>query len=748
MNRATTNYRQTRCLGWHVVSGWIVAALLTFPLAMPAVGEETENLIEELIVNATRLPRAIEELTATVSLITAADMDAEMVEDLDDITRYQPGISIRTAQRGGHEGFSIRGIGGNRVLTVIDGVRSNDIYHAGPSSYGRDNIETDQLKSVEFIRGPASALYGADAIGGAVILRSKTPRDYLKSRPTAFNARASLVEANDQTRYGFTAAVQPGNVGLMAIHTRRAFGGRDVSGPGSLNPQDGQSDSTLLQLFWDMSPSQRWRVSMDSFSEEVATQLGSDLDRTVSKSLGEDETKRLRLGVHYHWEAGISLLDDLEVDVNKQIMDATQYTEQTRTSYSFISPTDPRTFSGTTALRESTFDFDQQTLSLNINVRKTIAFGPLIQSLAYGASLEETATRRHRNRCEEALSGGQVTCRIAAYPFAPPEVFPNKTIPATSTTRFGVYLQDEIDFAEQRLTLIPGVRYDRCRMDAAPDPSVDGTGQVESYGFPIESIDEGALSLSLGVLYDIGGNWSLFGQYAEGYRPPNFAEANQSFVNLGYQYASVPNPKLKAENSLGVELGIRGSIANTSLNLVTYRNRYRNFIETAFAGMRGSISLFQNRNIGEVMIRGMEFNARIVLNTQWQASAAVAYSHGDNLSASTPLDSVDPLTNMVSLSYDAPSGRWGGELILTAVGEKDRVASPEIVNAASYRVVDVLGNYDLSESVRVRFGLFNVFDETYARWINISSLNAESTTAIENAQQPGMNFRVALQIEI
>ena len=54
--------------------------------------------------------------------------------------------------------------------------------------------------------------------------------------------------------------------------------------------------------------------------------------------------------------------------------------------------------------------------------------------------------------------------------------------------------------------------------------------------------------------------WSMFGQYAEGYRPPNFAEANQSFVNLGYRYATVPNPELSAENSKGLEFGLRAEL--------------------------------------------------------------------------------------------------------------------------------------------------------------------------------------------
>ena len=111
------------------------------------------------------MPRTIENIAGTVSLISAEDIEREVGDDLDDLVRFQPGVSMNTAARGGNQGFTIRGIGGNRVLTVVDGVRGSDIYGAGPSSYGKDSFEIDNLKSVEIIRGPASVLYGAGCYG-------------------------------------------------------------------------------------------------------------------------------------------------------------------------------------------------------------------------------------------------------------------------------------------------------------------------------------------------------------------------------------------------------------------------------------------------------------------------------------------------------------------------------------------------------------------------------------------------------
>ena len=72
-------------------------------------------------------------------------------------------------------------------------------------------------------------------------------------------------------------------------------------------------------------------------------------------------------------------------------------------------------------MRETTFEFNQQTTALNLNLRKTVETGSIIHSFAYGGNFEETDTRRPRNRCEENLSNGLTTCAISEFPFAPPE---------------------------------------------------------------------------------------------------------------------------------------------------------------------------------------------------------------------------------------------------------------------------------------------------------------------------------------
>ena len=725
-----------------------VTSLTLNPLS--AFAQDASNRIEELTITATRLPRTIENIAGTVSVLSDEIIEREIAIDLDDLTRFQPGVTMNTATRGGNQGFSIRGIGGNRVLTVIDGVRSNDIYAAGPSSYGKDSFEIDNLKSVEIIRGPASVLYGADAMGGAVILRSKQAMDYVRAdNGSYFNVLASGADADDQYKLGATAAFQAGDIGLLARMTRRESSESDVNGPGSLNPQDGESNNVLVQASWALAAGHELIASVESYGEENDLFLLSDqASPSVNSSNGFDETERRRFGLQYLWQGESALADDLQFIWNRQTTDALQNTIQERTSFSFINPTDPTTFGGTLALRNTDFEFNQETTAFNLNVRKQLNLAGASHSFAYGLNHDRTETERPRNRCETNLSSSMVTCTIAAFPFAPPEVFPNKTFPDTETTRFGVYFQDEIVIGDTGLTLIPGVRYDRYEMDPNLNDAISGVGDIANFGgFSVTAVDTSETSLSLGTLYDINDTYSLFAQYAEGYRPPNFDEANQAFVNLGFGYATIPNPSLQAESSQGYEFGLRADLDNAYISFAVFHNDYEDFIQSNFVGTQGNIRLFQDTNIGEAEIRGAELLANFYINDQWQMRSSVAYARGDDEANNMPLDSIEPLQGVFALSYTAPSDAWGGEVILTAVGEKDRVSESTAVIADSYALVDLLGHVNLTETATLRLGVFNLFDEEYARWANIQGLDATSVTAIQNAQQPGTNFRVAFSVE-
>jgi len=729
----------------HLMSLGLCLVFVTYKVE----AQDASTKIEELIISASRLPRTIENIAGTVSVISAHDIEQELMDDLDDLSRFQPGISMETANRGGNQGFSIRGIGGNRVLTVIDGIRSNDIYAAGPSSYGKDSFEIDDLKSVEIIRGPASVLYGADAMGGAVLLHSKQPRDYVgQDTGSYFAVRSSAASADEQYKGGFTGALQRDSIGIIAQYTLRQFQEPDVNGDGSLNPQDGNSNAVLLKTYWDLSERQQVSFTIDKYREENETTLLSDLSNSVLTSFGKDQTDRSRIGFGYRWSGDAPLFDEVDAYLQQQKTDALQHTEQQLHSFSFLNPANPASYGGTLAYRITDFEFNQDTLAVGMNFRKEIPGDNLNHSIAYGLNYDRTETERPRNRCDTETSTSAMTCNIAAYPFAPTENFPNKTFPDSTTRRTGVYLQEEITLKAIGLTVIPGIRYDQYEMTPHIDPLLDSSGIIADFGgYLVDNVKESATSVSFGAIYDISDAFSVFLQYAEGYRPPNFDEANQAFVNLGYGYATVPNAELEAESSRGLEIGIRANLDNAFISAAVFDNHYQDFINSEFVGLENNISLFQDTNVGKARIKGAELLGAWYLSDQWQVRASLAYAHGDDEEAEAPLDSIDPLTAVIGVGYDNSSNRWGGELLLTLAGDKDRVSSDTVITADNYQLADLIAYYRWHDSHYFRAGIFNLFNTKYARWSSIKGLSATATTNIANAQQAGTNFRIGYSYE-
>ena len=118
---------------------------------------------------------------------------------------------------------------------------------------------------------------------------------------------------------------------------------------------------------------------------------------------------------------------------------------------------------------------------------------------------------------------------------------------------------------------------------------------------------------------------------------------------------------------------------------------------------------------------------------------------GRDKETSQHIDSVDPVNLVNSLRYDSAAGNWGGELFWTVVSDKTKVSSESVTEAEGYQVLDIVADLRVGESLFLRVGVFNVFDEEYARWQSIQGLNkVTAADTILNNYQPGTNLRLGI----
>ena len=164
-----------------------------------------------------------------MNVIDATRIERGQIQDVADLIRYEPNLSVRgeSQRRFGNAGISIRGIDGNRVLMLIDGVRLADEFSFGTSllnGTGRDTPDLDTRKRVEIVRGSASSLYGSDAIGGVVSYLTRDPSDYMRlTDDNAYIGLKSGYASHDRSwTKGFTIAAGCGNPAGKAARRCRA----------------------------------------------------------------------------------------------------------------------------------------------------------------------------------------------------------------------------------------------------------------------------------------------------------------------------------------------------------------------------------------------------------------------------------------------------------------------------------------------------------------------------------------------
>jgi hemoglobin/transferrin/lactoferrin receptor protein len=699
---------------------------------------------DTITVTATRAPLKVIDAPATVSVITDVEIEDNLVEDIKDIVRFEPGVSVRnqpsrfsaalsSTGRDGNAGFNIRGLDGNRVLIQTDGIRLPDSFSFGAQSVGRgDYADLDLVKSVEILRGPASALYGSDGLAGAVSFTTRDPADLLAEGANfGGRARVGYSEADNGWAKGVAIAARNGNLSFLTAYTRRDSGPQKNQGNNDSanvtrttpNPQQNDSNAVLAKLLLEPNESHRLRLTYEHQDRDSATQALSaraipPLGATSTRNLDAlDQLRRNRISLDWRY-TGRGTIKSVSAAIYRQTSATRQFSSEDRN----ISA--DRT-------RDNRFDNRVTGVSALVEAR----FG--INSLLVGGDYSNTQQSGTRD--------GTIP------PFG--ETFPTRAFPVTDYVQAGMFVQDSINIGDGRLLLYPGVRFDYYKLTPKPDALFPGTPTIQS---------DTHVSPKLGSIIWATDTVGLFASYAEGFRSPTPSQVNNGFTNLAQGYTSIANPDLKPETSTAFEGGLRlrgaelGGIKLTA-SATGFYGKYRNFIEQRqISGTFGSPvtpAVFQFVNVGRVRLSGVEGRADLAFGSGFGATVSASYTDGEANSGivTTPLSSVDPFKLVAGVNYRAPDDRFGGQLILTHSSGKrqsdvSETCSPTCFTGAGFTILDATVFVTLARFATARVGIFNLFDTKYAWWSDVRGLAASSTT-LDAYTQPGRNVSASLTLK-
>lgn len=703
--------------------------------------------LERVVVTATRTAHPMADVPATVDQIDRADMDAQLVTDLKDLFRYQPGISVTSSfGRFGLGDIRIRGLGGNRVRIETDGIAIPDALVVGSyANANRNFVDLDTLKRVEVLRGPGSALYGSDALGGVVAFATKDPADYLRTGRSVYaGTKFGYAGANNGRFAGGTLAVGRGHwSALLVAGKRRADAGAnqgDNAGDGEMrtapNPRHSTGNNVLGKLVYTANADQRLRLTVEGNADRTDTDMRSAIGyqpRTQADTLGMtglDRQRRTRVSLDHTMDAvDGALADRLHWQVYRQRSVTGQHTDEYRT------------LAGEAQRRQRVFDFSQQLTGAALTAFKDFSTATTDHAVTYGASGTFTRTAQQRDGVLTHLATGETSNVML------PDVFPVRDFPRSDTTALAVFVQDEITLADGALHLVPAVRVDRYRLQ----PHVDAIFGEDNPGFVASGLRATSVAPKLGAVWNFAADWSTFASYAHGFRSPPYNDVNAGFTNLAFGYTSIGNPALKPETSDGFELGLRYSADAAYFSLSAYDNRYRQFIESGrLVGINADgLRVFQSRNIARARIHGVELSAGAELGALtphldgWSLRGALASAQGTDQVAHAPLATVDPLRAALGLLYTRAS--WGVELAGRFAQRKRHVAAG-MYRPAGYGVLDLLAHWNVAPGGRVHVGLFNLGDKTWIDWADVNGV-AAAAPALARYTRPGRTLSASLSLE-
>jgi len=708
------------------MNGRIVARAAFFGVALaasaavaPAAPEPTMEL-PEIVVTPTRGPIPETAAPAAVSRVDMRDGSAaEMARSTPEALREVPSAMAQKTAHGMGSPY-LRGFTGFRTLALADGIRlNNSVFREGPNQYWA-TIDPRSVRRFEVVRGPASVLYGSDAIGGAMnALPVEPPAWSGEPKWTGrLSYRGATAENYNGGRVEYSGRASP-EFGAVMGFTKNEIGdlrgGREVG----RQPHTGYSEwGGDGRLVFEPDRDTRLTLAHQSFRQD-----------------GVWRTHRTPYGID--WK-GLKRGDDREhvFDQARDLTyarldtgDAERGPARSFTVYRHAQSEDLRRVRADG--RRDAQGFDVAAWGACAQAIRPGAVGRWTAGAEYQADLVDSYGRQYdaAGTLKKTEIQGPVA-DDAAYHLA------------------GLYLQNQLPLdLERRFELVSGARYTFARAEAerVKDPRT---------GKPFRIADEWQdLAGSLRGVARLGeqGASAVFAGVSQGFRAPNLSDLTRLDIARSNE-VEVPTSGLEPERYLSFEVGARLDFSPVRIEAAAYRTLIDGMIVRAPTGrvLEDGLVEVVKRNAGDGWVQGVEGRVDIALAREWSVWTQAAWMEGevDGYPDSTavlrrePVSRLLPATLRAGLKWAGENGRWWIEGVGEAAEKADRLSASDRRDTQrippdgtpSYAVAHLRAGAKLSDRVRLAVAVENLFDADYR--IHGSGVN-----------EPGRNVVVSSAVE-
>ena len=538
----------------------LTLAIFGYPLSLSAQKTIKDVYrLGEVVVSATRSEIPVFDAAQSVTVISNEELMASPFERVEDIVRSVPGMynfrhhALQT--NGIVSPLKMRGVGNNRILILVDGVPQNDNFNNAIAWVAWGHIPKETIERIEIVRGPTSALYGSEGLGGVIHIITKKPR---AERQTSVRGEAGT--ADTYGGYGFHSQKIKDFGFMVAGGYEESDGFFMVEDPEAYEIKRYREAGKVLG---------KATYNITSESDISFAALYYDHETGKGREFFYDELTLDQYWINYNHD-GESL--DLKGLVYLNRADKTAFQDTASNNYSSL-------------LRME----EMPSYTLGADFQGTIPFG---------------------SRTKFTLGGA---CKQASWDYDDEYVASTRDVGAEGKQRFiSPFANLDFRFLEDNLIVNLGARYDWIETLDGANWDSQGSAGKPAYDNTFHSNREGSFSPKLGVAWHPDDKTTFRASGGKGFRAPSLFELYKVHVRGGGTYYREANPDLEPEEIWSYDVGVERFLANSLWGRLSL---YQSFAEDyigdrltgtgTFAGGKTRYE-YQLDNISEVDIYGVE----------------------------------------------------------------------------------------------------------------------------------------------
>mgnify|MGYP000232194575 CR=1 FL=1 len=685
--------------------------------------------LEDMVVVATKSESRLADIPYTAYQITPEEMKLRLQPQIYPETFERiPGMMLQKTGRGMTSPF-MRGFTSQRVVLLTDGIRfNNPIFREGPNQFW-SLVDTFFFDNTEVLMGPASVLYGSDAIGGVVNAKSSPlPRGKDAAGLQWFGGEGIFRYSSAERSFSehINSAFGYDDEWSMRLGLTRQDFGELRTGDSQDNPETNyeQWGANIRFRYW-LDEDNTIYAGFDQFDQDDVnrthrTDEHVDFRGTYNKNGTEpkDDSRtfdhdRRQFFVRYEKRNGSGWLEEMDIAAYWQYLEV----NLDRIRRNRPSEPDASDRSNFREISKSKID----SFGTNLRLQTPSNFGTWTYGIDYRHDISDT--RQDDVAGPTHSNPGQVTPQIQG-----------KVADDATYDLLGLYLQNEKDITE-RFGTIAGIRYTYAALDA---DSVNFSGTERGLDGNWDGFT-GNLRLNYRALQ--GNRLNFFTGVSQGFRAPNFSDATRDGEFGGG--TEVPTAGLDAERFTTLELGAK---SNSKMGRLLASYFYTHFEDRI--GRFNKNGTPTKRNIDNGYVHGFETKAEIFINEEWTLFGGMSWQEGReqsfvNLNTTrkeidSPVSRLLPLNGHVGVRWEPEPYPVWLELNVQMADDQDKYTQREendnrfpTGGTPGYTVYNIRGGWQVTKNLDLVLAVENLTDKKYR--IHGSGVNEPGINVITTA---------------